>query len=244
MEKNKDCDFWGLTDDYDNLKENHIYYIGTFFMAFRKEVFLKKFFQNFILSITKQSLRDSIIYKYEIGLSKLLTENNKKSFCYFSREKIGNNIVENHLEYSQHITQKFTQNTNLSRHIIVKYLDNIFNIHTINYLHSDKIYFLIKSEFPIIKRRILGYKNFPKEKFLFLWQEILEKENKLAIVEKIKIHCNRIGFKLKNKNHIKNRFNLFLYFLSCLKLFYIKKYFKNGKEIKTIKLLFFKIKLK
>jgi hypothetical protein len=243
MKKKVGVDFWGLADDYNNFEKNNIYYIGSFFISFRKTIFLEEFFQNFISSVTKLKSHSEIVCQYEIGLNDILQRNNKKSFCRFSRQEIGSHIVKNHLSHLHIITQIITQNTNISKNLINKLLSNIFNVHTINYLHSDKFYLFLMHNFPLLKRRILGCNNFPEEKLLFLWQEILEKEKKTESIKQIKNHCGRIGFKLKDKSCIKNKFNIFLYFLHNLKPFYIKKYFKNGKEITTIKLLFFKIKI-
>ncbi len=87
MEK-RDCDFWGIT------KSNYAYqssikqiftkssHIQSYFIALKKQIFLNPIFKNFIKSITLQNSKQDIISKYEVGLSKLLYQNNFKSAEY------------------------------------------------------------------------------------------------------------------------------------------------------------------
>jgi hypothetical protein len=239
MAKKQDCDFWGLTDDYDHFQQNNIYYIGSFFLSFRKSVFLEKFFTNFLLSVEKLPNHNAIVYQYEIGMSKMLQKNNKKSFCYFSRERIALDIVKKMLSYSQNITSFIQKNK--KQIININDLNNLFNIYTLNYLHSNKIFFLLKMGFPLIKRQILRNNILLQEKILFLWRELLQELNKKSII-KIENHCKRIGTKLKQSYIIKNQYLYKLYLVTAIKPFYIKKYIKNDQNITTIKLLFFKIK--
>lgn len=240
MEKNQDCNFWGLSDnDCNNLKD---YHIQSYFLSFRKEIFLEEYFQNFIKKIKKEELKVEIIHNYEIGLFKfLVNKNNKKCFCFFSQKKISNFIIDNNLIFQKELRDILVNNTKLSPPVTDNILKKVFDLNEINFVYSDKYYFLIKMGFPLIKREILLSSN-SQEKLLFLWQEILKEVNAKA-VNQIKNHCNRVGFKLKNKKYIKNKFNLFLYYLLFLKIFYIKEYFKNGKKITIIKLFFFKIKI-
>ena len=241
MEKKLDCDYWGLTSDYNNLNKDIAYYIGTFFITFRKGVFLAEFFHSFLFSVKKLQGNLEVIKHYEIGLSKILQENNKKSFCCFSRNEIGNYIVQNHLRYMHHISRMFALNTGLSKSVIYKYLNNIFNINTANYLHSNKTYFFIYNKFPLLKRRIIIYEHFSKEKLLFLWQEMMLEINP-KLLKQIFNHANRIGLKLKEKKHIKNNIFMCFYFLRSYKLFYCRTKFKKGKRVRIVKLLFFKMK--
>ena len=87
MEK-QNCDFWGIT------KSNYAYqssikqiftkssHIQSYFIALKKQIFLNPIFKNFIKSITLQNSKQDIISKYEVGLSKLLYQNNFKSAEY------------------------------------------------------------------------------------------------------------------------------------------------------------------
>jgi len=173
-------------------------------------------------------------------MSKMLQKNNKKSFCYFSRERIALDIVKKMLSYSQNITSFIQKNK--KQIININDLNNLFNIYTLNYLHSNKIFFLLKMGFPLIKRQILRNNILLQEKILFLWRELLQELNKKSII-KIENHCKRIGTKLKQSYIIKNQYLYKLYLVTAIKPFYIKKYIKNDQNIITIKLLFFKIKI-
>ncbi len=76
MEERK-CDFWGLTDTY-----MHDYHLQSYFLVFRKSVFLSEVFDNFIKSVTVQKTKDDVIQKYEVGLSSMLFKNGFKSSSF------------------------------------------------------------------------------------------------------------------------------------------------------------------
>lgn len=62
-----DCDFWAAT-------KNHVPkpHLQSFFLVFRKPVFLSAQFRDFLLAVRKQRSIDDIIEQYEIGLSQML----------------------------------------------------------------------------------------------------------------------------------------------------------------------------
>lgn len=80
----KSCNFWGITQNnkfkiFKNCfcgKTLEIPHIQSYFFVLKKEVFNSDSFLNFINSIKKEKNRNEVILKYEIGLSKLLLENN------------------------------------------------------------------------------------------------------------------------------------------------------------------------
>lgn len=73
IEQVGECDFWGMT-------ANREYggHIQSFFMVFKKQVFSSKVFKDFIADIKEQDDKFNIVFKYEIGLSKLLKKNGFK----------------------------------------------------------------------------------------------------------------------------------------------------------------------
>jgi lipopolysaccharide biosynthesis protein len=75
----KNCDFWGLTQ---SKERNDIYYVGSYFINFKKNVFSSNVFLDFFKSITKLNSKDDIIGNYEVGLTRLLLKNrfNSESF--------------------------------------------------------------------------------------------------------------------------------------------------------------------
>jgi hypothetical protein len=78
MEQRK-CDFWGLTSS----KEHHnFYYVGSYFLVFKKNVFLSHVFQNFLLNIKRLENKSKIITEYEVGLSRTLIKAGFKKDCF------------------------------------------------------------------------------------------------------------------------------------------------------------------
>lgn len=242
MEKNKDCDFWGLTDDYHDLYKDRSYYIGSYFISFRKSVFLDKIFIDFINSIKKLINRNEIVSKYEFGLSKMLMANNKKPFAFFNINKINQSIIDDYIGYSDKIIDILNKNLNIKYKKILPILDRTFNIYSVNYLHSNKFFFLLENGFPLLKRKIIQYNQFKREKLLFLWKELLHQYYPLKL-ENIIGHSIRIGMRTKSKNIIKG-LRFFLYLLSISRFFYTKHHVINNKKYFIIKILFFRINFK
>lgn len=87
-------DFWGNTANTHGLKkEGNIKtaipfpHIQSYFLVFKPQVFNSKIFDDFIKSIKKENDKDLIIINYEIGLTKILTENNFKWDVYCDLSK-------------------------------------------------------------------------------------------------------------------------------------------------------------
>jgi len=264
MEK-VNVDYWGLTDDYDHFEEDYKYYIGSYFISLRKSVFTSNIFKSFILGVEKCQNHDQIVLKYEIGLSYLLNKNNKKGLCYFSRENIATYMAKNHITLYLEIRKILTQSTSLSQRYINTYLQKIFNITTINYLHSDKLYFLFKQDFPLLKRRVVNKNFFEENHLLSLWKDVIISKN-TKLINQIKDNCTRIGVDLKNKSDIKKK----NHYQICLTLFNEKfplikirnekfplikirnekfplikiiKYYKNDATVKSFRFFIFGLKI-
>ena len=109
----KNIDFWGASENncgYKKAKNRFVYckikHIQSYFMVFKKNVFNSDVFLNFINSIQKLNSKEEIIYNYEIGLSKLLTNNNFKFDTYSDickKTKTNNGSI---LEYKKLIKQE------------------------------------------------------------------------------------------------------------------------------------------
>ena len=93
MEKKK-FDFWGMTGNrYGVLNEGVPVYtklpvvphIQSYFLVLKKNVFMSKIFVDFINSIQKESEKNDIINKYEIGLSQLLYKNGFRSAKFINK---------------------------------------------------------------------------------------------------------------------------------------------------------------
>ena len=90
---NKDCDVWGLLatdernyeyyyplEEYLNIPSSKVPYfcMGTYFIAFRKNVINDEKFRHFVNSVQKESDRHQVCMKYEMGLTRFLKKNNFK----------------------------------------------------------------------------------------------------------------------------------------------------------------------
>ena len=104
----KNIDFWGASENnygYKKVKDRFVYckikHIQSYFIVFKKNVFNSDVFLNFINSIQKLNSKEEIIYNYEIGLSKLLTNNNFKFDTYSDickNPEINNGSVQKYKE--------------------------------------------------------------------------------------------------------------------------------------------------
>lgn len=79
----KDCDFWGITKNTYGLngKAEHI---QSYFITFRKNVFMSNEFINFIGSVKEEKSKNDIVNNYEIGLSEMLYKNGFKDAVYIT----------------------------------------------------------------------------------------------------------------------------------------------------------------
>lgn len=73
----KECDFWGLTDSYE---ERH--HLLSFFLVFKKNVFTSLAFHNFVSNFTKQESFWDYVNLYEKIFTELLENNRFKSAVY------------------------------------------------------------------------------------------------------------------------------------------------------------------
>ena len=89
FDKMKDYKFGGLYKSRD-IKIAHHYYIGSFFIILKREIFLSDIFCDFINSIKKEKDKMNIIKNYEFGLSKLILDNNINIEGLFTDADISN----------------------------------------------------------------------------------------------------------------------------------------------------------
>lgn len=78
----KACDFWGISYNL----SGRLLHVQSYFLVFKKQVFLSEVFKNFINGITKQTSKDEIVKSYEIGLSSLLIDNKFIPETYLSNK--------------------------------------------------------------------------------------------------------------------------------------------------------------
>lgn len=73
----KDCDFWGMTDNNDIA-----YHLQSYFLVFKKNLMLSQVFQGFWDSVSIQKSKIDIIRKYEVGLTQTFMAAGFKPLAY------------------------------------------------------------------------------------------------------------------------------------------------------------------
>lgn len=68
----RSCDYWGLFKHLD--PTINLWHIQSYFLVFKKSVFLSPCFSNFMKNIGPEKKKDDVILKYEVGLSNLLNQ--------------------------------------------------------------------------------------------------------------------------------------------------------------------------
>lgn len=82
----KECDFWGITKNNYGIKGKSPH-IQTYFIAFRKNVFMSNEFIDFMQSVKAENSKNDIIEKYELGISRMLYANGYKDCSYITAYK-------------------------------------------------------------------------------------------------------------------------------------------------------------
>ncbi len=75
----RDCDFWGMTDNYEIA-----YHIIAYFVVFRKSVINSDGFKLFWNGVRPEGTKDEVIRKYEVGLTQSLISVGLKACAYAS----------------------------------------------------------------------------------------------------------------------------------------------------------------
>jgi rhamnosyltransferase len=73
----KDCDFWGMTDNYEIA-----YHLQSYFLVFKKSVINSEGFKDFWNGVTPERTKDEVIRKYELGLTESLMSAGFKPCAY------------------------------------------------------------------------------------------------------------------------------------------------------------------
>jgi len=200
MDQKPEIDFWGLTDNYID-SENIEYHIQSYFLSFRRNVFLDRKFQKFIYNITKLKDKSSIVDLYEVGLSQFLIQKNKKMLCYFSSREVDKYIIDNKFKLFSDVKEIYDKHS-------------IFYLYVYNYVYSDKFYVLLLQGMPLLKVSLLHINVSVGDKLTFFWHDIIIKLN-LNGKDKIIKHNTRLGHEIKNKHFKKLEYIP----TKCIKLF-------------------------
>lgn len=99
---NENVDFWGITTNFNTYLglDRHI---QSYFLAFKSQVFESKVFKDFVLSISKEKSKKSLVRKYEIGLTKTLTN---AGFKYDVMSEFSKNHYAAHILYFKDIVKR------------------------------------------------------------------------------------------------------------------------------------------
>ena len=230
--QNKQCDSWALASDY----HDGNYYLQSYFFALRKMVFLEKFVEDFFKNVTRLQSKKKIIHQYEIGFSKLILQNKKTIFAFFSEEKLLNYISINHQKSLEELKILVEQSQKIS---FEKIIGKTLNKTRLNFVHSNQFYFLLRLNFPLIKRAIIDEKitSFDDQKITFFWQEILNKYSAGFDSSLIEKHLLRIGTKAKSAKAIRKINLIKLLFSKIFSAKFFFSYKKTRKGFCVIKIL-------
>lgn len=90
----KNVDFWGITSNFNSYFSKDIH-IQSYFINFKRNVFLSPVFENFVQSIKKENSKRTLINNYEIGLTTILKNNGYKFDVYseFSKTHYASHII-------------------------------------------------------------------------------------------------------------------------------------------------------
>ena len=90
----KALDFWGATANPSGIEikdgkpfNNNVEHVQSYFVVFKSNVFKSELFDNFINSIKKENTKEEVIAYYEVGMSKLLSDNGFKYDVYCELSK-------------------------------------------------------------------------------------------------------------------------------------------------------------
>jgi len=94
FEKDYNSDFWGIIENKYGFKKYGKFCISkkqphlqSWFIAFRKNVFVSKAFSDFINSVKEEKSKNDIILNYELKLTQILTDNGFKYNSFITKYK-------------------------------------------------------------------------------------------------------------------------------------------------------------
>jgi len=173
VDKMPEIDCFGITDSIEVS-----YHLQSYFLIFRKSVFLESFFNDFLQNVRSQSSKDDIITIYEIGLSQLLAKNNKKLHAIFGKDFIQNYANQN----KKLIKRKLFKVIGLYQKLfgLKRIFYTIFKISNC-YSYHNAFYLLILSGCPLLKRAICFKAYLPKNFFstsslCYFWKGFIKAE--------------------------------------------------------------------
>lgn len=170
----RDFDGWALADDYIDF-DSSVMHLQSYFFAYRRSIFTEAFFQEFIRNIKKLE-KEQIIAQYEKEFARVLIANNKKLGAIFSYSSV-NQYMSDNLPILvcelRNFLKKFYRKS-----AVKKVLVDVFSLYKINHIHTNKYYFLLRMNFPLVKRASLLEENFQQQRLLLHWQEVLKLFNK------------------------------------------------------------------
>lgn len=155
----RDCDFWGITD---NIEIKH--HLQSYFLVFKKSVFTHKEFSNWINAIKQQDNVGDVVKNYEIPLTSFLEDIGFKSDVFIEYQEKTNPTVKPLTLLKQHMPlikrkvfiSKYACEESAKQLLIIlhkKYKDSYKDI--CNYFRTDwnKLFpLMLPRDFEILKR--------------------------------------------------------------------------------------------
>lgn len=171
--ENSKSDFWGLTLGFcrplaENKKCEKIKHVQSYFIVFKRAVFLSEAFEEFIKSITKVNNKFSVVNKYEIGMTLALKKAgfnfdtymkelpDKNYYAGFNKKILQNRfpLIKKGIfrGLPQSIIEKFTND-------MKKSLESSYPFELINKYYCKDNVVKFKSILKLIKRYYFRYNN-------------------------------------------------------------------------------------
>ena len=188
IDKMPEVDCFGISDS-----REVCHHLQSYFLVFRKSVFLENFFNDFLQDVRQQSSKYDIITMYEVGLSQLLAQNNKKIYAIFGKDFIQNYANQNR----KLIKIKVSKIIDIYRKLfgLKRIYRTLFKISDC-YSYHNAFYLLLLSGCPLLKKAIV-LKSFSSKKFFntsslcYFWKKIVKSETTMGS-QAIEKHVNRI----------------------------------------------------
>ncbi len=140
----KECDFWGMTDNYEIA-----YHLQSYFLVFKKNIVNSEVFKEFWNEVKIESNKHDIIKKYKVGLSQCLISVGFKPCAYLPTSLLTSDI----LRIKAISTLKNPLKT--AKTILFKSKKKVLNYRALNpthYLWKDLI---VKYKVPFLKIELL-----------------------------------------------------------------------------------------
>jgi rhamnosyltransferase len=175
----KDCDFWGMTDNYEIA-----YHLQSYFQVFKKGVINSEIFKNFWNGVKSESTKQEIIRKYEVDLTQSLMSAGFKPCAYASiSPSIGRAVKARAIPALRRPLQTLRA---LSRMLSKR---GQVNYRAVNPTHFFWKELIVKYSMPFLKIELL--RDNPQEVNIKGWEDIIKQHSDYNL-DLIRSHLDRV----------------------------------------------------